>query len=66
MRSANAAGVSMNGAWQACNNPLLSPHIGGVISVFADGAVHFLSDSLDINVLYNLSDVNDGQPTPPL
>jgi prepilin-type processing-associated H-X9-DG protein len=66
MRSANAAGVSLYGSWQACNNPLLSPHPGGVQSVFADGSVHFLHESLDINVLYNLADVNDGQPIPPL
>jgi prepilin-type N-terminal cleavage/methylation domain-containing protein len=65
-RSANAAGISMNGAWQACNNPILSPHIAGLFSVFADGSVHYLSDSLELNVLFNLADVNDGQPVPPM
>jgi hypothetical protein len=66
MRSANAAGVSKYGAWQACNNPILSPHPSGVYAVFGDGAVHFVNDNLDINVLYSLADVDDGQPTPPL
>ncbi len=66
MRSANAAGVSKYGAWQACNNPLLSPHIGGVYAAFADGSVHFLNNNLDLATLYNLADVDDGQPIPPL
>jgi hypothetical protein len=66
MRSTNLAGISMNGAWQACNNPLLSPHPGGLFGLFADGSVHFLSDSLELQILYALCDVNDGQPIPPL
>jgi prepilin-type N-terminal cleavage/methylation domain-containing protein len=66
MHSANAAGISKYGAWQACNNPILSPHATGVYAVFGDGSVHFLNDSLDINVLYSLADADDGQPVPPL
>jgi prepilin-type N-terminal cleavage/methylation domain-containing protein len=65
-RSYNAAGISMNGAWQACNNPLLSPHVGGVFAVFADGATHFLNDSIQLNVLYSLADAADGQAIPAL
>ena len=65
MKSANAAGVSKYGAWQACNNPLLSPHVGGIFTVFADGSAHFISDNVNINVFYNLADVNDGQTIPP-
>jgi prepilin-type N-terminal cleavage/methylation domain-containing protein len=66
MRSANSAGVSKYGSWQACNNPILSPHPSGVYAVFGDGSVHFLNDTIDINVLYGLADVDDGQAIPPL
>jgi prepilin-type N-terminal cleavage/methylation domain-containing protein len=63
-RSVNAPGISMNGAWQACNNPILSPHVAGAYAVFADGAIHFLNDSITVDVLCSLADCADGQPNP--
>ena len=41
--------------------PLLV-HQAGRQAVFADGSVHFLSDSLDLAVLKNLADRNDYHP----
>ena len=43
------------------NTPLTSPHTGGINAVYGDGSVHFLTDSTNIEVLYNLCDRNDGQ-----
>ena len=43
------------------NTPLTSPHTGGINVVYGDGSVHFLTDSTNIEVLYNLCDRNDGQ-----
>jgi hypothetical protein len=63
-KSALAPGVSWNGAWQACNNPLQSAHSGGVNSVSADGSVHFLLDQIPLDVLYHLADAADGNPIP--
>lgn len=37
-----------------------SPHIGGVFSLFGDGSVHFISNSIDFNTYKNLADRNDG------
>jgi len=43
------------------NTPLTSPHTGGINAVYGDGSVHFLPDTTNINVLYNLCDRSDGQ-----
>ena len=45
------------------NRPLLSTHPGGVNVALADGSVQFFADSLDIQVLYNLADREDGNVT---
>jgi prepilin-type processing-associated H-X9-DG protein len=37
-----------------------SLHPGGVNFVFADGSVHFVSDTIDIPSLTNLSTIADG------
>lgn len=65
-KTSTAAGVSGSGAWQLNNNPLQAAHTGGALAAMADGSVQFLSESLDINVLFNLSDIDDGQIIPPL
>ena len=49
-------GAPENGA----NKPLVSSHSGGVNVSVADGSVHFLTDSLDTEILFNLADRNDG------
>lgn len=43
------------------NTPLTSPHTGGINAVYGDGSVHFLPDTTNINVLFNLCDRGDGQ-----
>ena len=51
--------------WQRqtrCNTPLASAHPSGVMANFADGSVHFLSDSINLETLKNLADCNDGIP----
>jgi prepilin-type N-terminal cleavage/methylation domain-containing protein/prepilin-type processing-associated H-X9-DG protein len=65
-KSSALAGISGSGAWQLNNNPLQSTHPGGVMGVFVDGSVHFLRDSLDLQVIYFLSDVDDGNVIPAL
>lgn len=54
---ANGVGIQGN-----CgpNRPIISAHPGGALALLADGSVHFLQESLDIEVLYNLADRNDG------
>jgi prepilin-type N-terminal cleavage/methylation domain-containing protein/prepilin-type processing-associated H-X9-DG protein len=56
-RNYNAAGVEGN-----CgpNRPIQSVHPGGAQVLLADGSVRWLEEDLDINVLYNLADKDDG------
>ena len=42
------------------NRPIQSAHSSGVNAGFADGSAQFLSEDLDIGVLFNLSDRADG------
>jgi prepilin-type processing-associated H-X9-DG protein len=39
-------------------------HTGGVNFVFADGSVHFISQSVDVPTLTYLSRMSDGQVLP--
>ncbi len=43
------------------NNPLQSPHPGGVLCGFVDGSVQFISGTMDFAVLLRLAIRNDGQ-----
>lgn len=45
-----------------CNTPIQSPHPGGAMVSFADGAVQFLNESLAKQTLFNLANGNDGNP----
>jgi prepilin-type N-terminal cleavage/methylation domain-containing protein len=58
-RSIDAAGVNGN-----CgpNRPILSQHEGGAHVLLADGAVKFLSSSMNLTTLYYLADTDDGNP----
>jgi prepilin-type N-terminal cleavage/methylation domain-containing protein/prepilin-type processing-associated H-X9-DG protein len=60
-KSSTQAGISGSGAWQLNNNPLQSTHPGGAMAVFLDGSVHHLKENMDLQILFNLADVNDGQ-----
>jgi hypothetical protein len=44
------------------NNPLQSPHAGGLLVAFVDGSVQFISETTDLAVLLRLAIRNDGQP----
>jgi hypothetical protein len=43
------------------NNPLQSPHPGGILAAFVDGSVQFISGTTDFAVLLRLAIRNDGQ-----
>ena len=45
------------------NRPLHSEHPGGITIGLCDGSAHFLSDNTELQVLFNLSDRDDGTPT---
>ncbi len=45
------------------NRPLQSAHGDGAQLLMADGSVHYLTGSLDIQVLYNLANRDDGKRT---
>jgi prepilin-type N-terminal cleavage/methylation domain-containing protein len=42
------------------NRPIQSAHGGGALAVYADGSVHFLNDSLEVQVQYDLANRDDG------
>ncbi len=42
------------------NNPLTSAHLGGVNSLYADGAVHFTTNAIDVRTLKCLATRDDG------
>jgi prepilin-type N-terminal cleavage/methylation domain-containing protein/prepilin-type processing-associated H-X9-DG protein len=44
------------------NQPLVSPHPGGVNGVMADGSTRFLTQTTDLQVLFNLCNRADGNP----
>lgn len=44
------------------NNPLSSPHTGGVHALLADGAVRFISNNVDLLTLRRLCTRDDGSP----
>ena len=61
MKTSTAYGI---GGQCGPNTPIQSVHPSGAHALFADGSVQFLSETLDINVLYNLCNRNDGNPIP--
>ena len=46
------------------NNPLSSAHAAGVQTLLLDGSVHFLSDSIYMDTLYQMGMRDDGLPCP--
>lgn len=49
------------GAYVGANTPLNSAHPTGVMSAFADGSVHFISETTALDVLGRLATRDDGQ-----
>ena len=45
---------------RGANNPLVSPHSGGVNAVFADGSQRFLNDAIDLSALKQLATRDNG------
>jgi prepilin-type N-terminal cleavage/methylation domain-containing protein/prepilin-type processing-associated H-X9-DG protein len=43
-----------------CKNALKSPHTGGINVLYLDGSVHFVPNSIDMEVYKNLADRADG------
>jgi prepilin-type N-terminal cleavage/methylation domain-containing protein len=61
----NEKDMRLAGNWVDANNSSLSSNHSGVVGVvFCDGSVHFLRDSIDLQVLYNLANRDDGQVIP--
>lgn len=56
----NPKGLANYQLSRSCNPPLKSKHTGGVQILRCDGSVHFLTDSVEITTLYNISDRDDG------
>jgi prepilin-type N-terminal cleavage/methylation domain-containing protein/prepilin-type processing-associated H-X9-DG protein len=57
-RTFELPGVSDNA--HGPNNPLLSPHAGGVNGLLLDGSVHFIQETIDMLTLRRLATRNDG------
>ena len=57
----NASGVGNK--YYGCNRPIQSAHPGGASVAIADGSVRFLSESLDLQTLFDLCNRADGHVT---
>ena len=54
----NSSGVGEN--YYACNRPIQGAHPGGAMVLLGDGSVRFLQQSTELQVLYDLSNRDDG------
>jgi len=50
----------VHGTAPTFNQSLKSQHVGGIHALMADGAVRFISENINLNTLYYISDVADG------
>ena len=48
--------------WCAANNGASSYHPGGCHFAFADGSLHFIAETMDLNVYHSLATRADGLP----
>lgn len=61
-KSTTNTGVNKPNWIYHANNPIQSAHVGGAHVLMADGTVRFLSQSLQLQTLYNLSNRRDRNP----
>jgi prepilin-type processing-associated H-X9-DG protein len=61
-KTENVNGIDVPIQWTS--DEIYSEHPGGANVLFCDGSVHFLPDSLDVNVLYALATRDQGEPIP--
>lgn len=52
--------TGVNSTYYGQNRPIQSVHPGGVMGLFGDGSVKFVSDSITLQTLYNLCNRDDG------
>jgi prepilin-type N-terminal cleavage/methylation domain-containing protein/prepilin-type processing-associated H-X9-DG protein len=53
--------VGVGDQYYGINRPIQSAHPGGAQAGFGDGSVRFLPESLDLQILYNLANRDDGR-----
>lgn len=58
--SVTAAAGSPSNYLQYCNTAIQAAHPGGATVSFADGAVRFLNETLQLQTLFDLANANDG------
>lgn len=63
-RSWNSTGIGDQ--FYGCNRPIQSAHRGGAQVLLGDASVRFVSQSLELQTLFNLSNRDEGQSIPPL
>ncbi len=61
MKASNSQGIGGN---CGANSPIQSSHPTGAHSLFADGSVQYLSESIALPVLFDLANRDDGNPIP--
>jgi prepilin-type N-terminal cleavage/methylation domain-containing protein/prepilin-type processing-associated H-X9-DG protein len=61
MKASNSDGIGGN---CGANSPIQSSHPNGAHTLFADGSVQCLSESISLSVLFDLANRDDGNPIP--
>ena len=54
--------IGIGSTYYAANHPIQSAHPGGAQVVLGDGSVQFLYEEMDMRILYNMANRDDGNP----